>query len=389
MKMKATRRTYLVKLTTASIATAAISLSAAAAQAQTANQDSLSLGGQAEAANRTGQAVEAATGDTSVKAEATASGQDASGQDASGQDASGQDASARADAKADARLAAPGPGQPWYRDRSGRFYYQNKQGQKIYESQVYRNQRAANRTDGKKRTDKNRQDAGKRSNVRGEASARKPQPRLGIALRDADNGVRIQAVQSGSPADKAGLRAGDVIRSVAGQAVQRSQNLVDRIRNMNVGDQVPFTVLRNGNEQQIQATLGSQQRVRVARPLLDGPIGEIFDREEATMQREFESLRKRVDRLRNEFNQMRRQMTGAAPAGNSQDDAAATSSGASIDASASGESGSTGRTVKDAAKSVEKSLKNAADATTEAADAVNNATQSAGKAAKAVGGLLE
>jgi serine protease Do len=72
----------------------------------------------------------------------------------------------------------------------------------------------------------------------------------------ANTGVGIASVQSGSPADKAGLQANDIITKFDGQAVQGEEGFVGFLLKHKPGDTVTFTVLRNKQPQDIKVTLG-------------------------------------------------------------------------------------------------------------------------------------
>lgn len=64
-----------------------------------------------------------------------------------------------------------------------------------------------------------------------------------------------QAVINGSPADKAGLKEGDIITYVNGQKVDSDNPLASRLSKYNIGDQVEITYQRDGKEQKTKATL--------------------------------------------------------------------------------------------------------------------------------------
>lgn len=71
-------------------------------------------------------------------------------------------------------------------------------------------------------------------------------------------GARIQEINSGSAADKAGLKEGDVITKIDGKPVKGSLSLVGFVRQYAVGDTVELTVVRDGKEQKIPVTLQAQ-----------------------------------------------------------------------------------------------------------------------------------
>jgi serine protease Do len=96
-----------------------------------------------------------------------------------------------------------------------------------------------------------------------EASAAQSGPKLGLALAPLDQdtrqqmdlpanqrGVVIAQVQQGSPAEAAGLQAGDVIEAVGGHPVNSPQEAVTALRNgtEKPGDAVALRVLHDGHQ---------------------------------------------------------------------------------------------------------------------------------------------
>ena len=71
-------------------------------------------------------------------------------------------------------------------------------------------------------------------------------------------GARVQEINSGSAADKAGLKQGDIITKIDGKPVKGSLSLVGFVRQYAVGDTVELTVVRDGKEQKIPVTLQAQ-----------------------------------------------------------------------------------------------------------------------------------
>jgi hypothetical protein len=72
-------------------------------------------------------------------------------------------------------------------------------------------------------------------------------------------GVRISGVTSGSPADAAGLRGGDVIVGMGDETVADLQGLTDALRAHRPGQTVPVRVLRDGKELTLRVTLGARK----------------------------------------------------------------------------------------------------------------------------------
>jgi S1-C subfamily serine protease len=68
-------------------------------------------------------------------------------------------------------------------------------------------------------------------------------------------GARLGGVRPGSPAEKAGLRGGDIIVRFAGMAVRGLDDLAFALRARRAGDTVEVVYLRDGAEHSVQVTL--------------------------------------------------------------------------------------------------------------------------------------
>lgn len=66
-----------------------------------------------------------------------------------------------------------------------------------------------------------------------------------------EQGVVIVAVQPNSPADQAGLRPGDVVESVAGTAVQKTEHVQQKVAGSAIGNPLEMTINRNGQSRTI------------------------------------------------------------------------------------------------------------------------------------------
>ena len=75
-------------------------------------------------------------------------------------------------------------------------------------------------------------------------------------------GALVSNVTGGSAAERAGLRRGDVILSVDGHAIADSNALRNRIASTKPGSTVRVTILRDGREQALTATLGELAGMR-------------------------------------------------------------------------------------------------------------------------------
>ena len=82
----------------------------------------------------------------------------------------------------------------------------------------------------------------------------------GLVLDDVagGGGAVIRDVVAGSAAEAAGLKVGDVITAIDGQAVSSGQAVADAITNKRPGDKITFTVRRDGQEEDVVVTLGER-----------------------------------------------------------------------------------------------------------------------------------
>ena len=92
-----------------------------------------------------------------------------------------------------------------------------------------------------------------------------PRPGIGvtIATRSEEDaaatnqpaGVYVYSITEGGPADQAGLQVNDVILALDGEELTRD-GFVEKIRSKTIGDQITFTILRNGETMEIVVTVG-------------------------------------------------------------------------------------------------------------------------------------
>jgi S1-C subfamily serine protease len=99
-------------------------------------------------------------------------------------------------------------------------------------------------------------------------------PYLGIAMQpvalpenvrgqvgsEARAGLMIMHVESGGPAEKAGVLLGDVVFAVAGKPVESVETIQDLISNAKIGDSISTQVYRGGQVNPVTIALGEKAR---------------------------------------------------------------------------------------------------------------------------------
>lgn len=88
---------------------------------------------------------------------------------------------------------------------------------------------------------------------------------LGLTTEDATatvdgvelSGAGVHSIQSGAPAAKAGVKEGDVIIKMDNTTVTSGEGLVGLVRSKKVGQKVTLTLVRDGSEQKVTATLAA------------------------------------------------------------------------------------------------------------------------------------
>jgi len=78
-----------------------------------------------------------------------------------------------------------------------------------------------------------------------------------------DAGAMVSKVEPGSPAEKAGIKVGDILTSVDGKEVQSSWDVMVKVRGLDDGQQVPLEVWRDGKVQNLTATVVERERPEV------------------------------------------------------------------------------------------------------------------------------
>jgi uncharacterized iron-regulated protein len=85
----------------------------------------------------------------------------------------------------------------------------------------------------------------------------KKQPRIGVVLQQKEDqkGLWIRKVIPESPAEKAGLLSGDQFIAVEGKEITKVKNIHDALAQKGWGNDITFTILREGVKKEITVTL--------------------------------------------------------------------------------------------------------------------------------------
>jgi membrane-associated protease RseP (regulator of RpoE activity) len=147
--------------------------------------------------------------------------------------------------------------------------------------------------------------------------------RLGIEIQDLNEeigsyfgardgeGVLVWRVHEDSPAEKAGLKAGDVIVEIEGHDIDDSRDLREEMADHDDGEDVAITWLRRGESMSARITLeerdapnvywfSDDSSPRAARGAIRG-----FDRGMETLQREMEQLQRQMEELQEKMDRLK------------------------------------------------------------------------------------
>ena len=117
------------------------------------------------------------------------------------------------------------------------------------------------------------------------ATGKASHARLGVAIQevnqtladsfklDTPEGALVSSVESGGPADKAGLRVGDVIRKVNGQTIVASGDLPALIGQSTPGAKVKLEIWRQGQREELSASLGDATEKSAKLASADDAVG--------------------------------------------------------------------------------------------------------------------
>jgi membrane-associated protease RseP (regulator of RpoE activity) len=88
---------------------------------------------------------------------------------------------------------------------------------------------------------------------------------------NAGDGVLVMGVEKDTPAEKAGVKSGDVIVQMGDKAVQNAADIHGALAGLKKGDKVTLTVMRHGKKETIQVEPDFDRPRRVIRIYRGGP----------------------------------------------------------------------------------------------------------------------
>ena len=86
-----------------------------------------------------------------------------------------------------------------------------------------------------------------------------------------DNGVLISEVSEDSPAEKAGLKAGDVIIAIGDEEISDYSDVKEIVSESDEGDKLTFTILRNKRQQEIEVEVAESDESSFGYRILTAP----------------------------------------------------------------------------------------------------------------------
>ena len=123
---------------------------------------------------------------------------------------------------------------------------------------------------------------------------------------DVDHGLLVNKVCSGSPAEDAGIEAGDIILKIDDNEIENYEALKNIVRN-NPNKRVDVTLLRKGNKVKKIVTLGAKEKSKICIDIPDIPDFHVIlgaselEEEIAELHAELDDLRRELEEIKEEL----------------------------------------------------------------------------------------
>jgi serine protease Do len=82
-----------------------------------------------------------------------------------------------------------------------------------------------------------------------------------VKVYGATHGILVQEVEAGGPADKAGVKAEDVITSINNKPVNKGQDLIDMVADSDVGSTLKFGIVRDKKPMTLDIVVGDRAKI--------------------------------------------------------------------------------------------------------------------------------
>ncbi len=82
-----------------------------------------------------------------------------------------------------------------------------------------------------------------------------------LKVYGADHGVFIQSTTEGGPGEKAGLKAEDIVTSINGKAILKSQDLIDAVADTPVGNSIKVSIMRDKRPMTLDVVVGDRVKI--------------------------------------------------------------------------------------------------------------------------------
>ena len=154
--------------------------------------------------------------------------------------------------------------------------------------------------------------------------------RLGVYIEDVSGdlaeyfeipggeGVLVEGIVEDSPAEAAGIKAGDIIYKIDGKSICCTEDLTKAIAKMETDEQTPIVLIRKGNEVTVQAVVAESEydKAMKAYKVHIGDLGEkeyfirasagdeLSDEERAELKAELKELQAELKELREELKEL-------------------------------------------------------------------------------------
>ncbi len=100
---------------------------------------------------------------------------------------------------------------------------------------------------------------------------------LGVGIQEIEGGVEVTRIAPDSPAEKAGIKTGDVVTQYNGQRVEGMDQFSRMVRDTPAGREVKIGITRNGAPQTVTAKIVSRPTLTLNGQIIPAPVQNPFE----------------------------------------------------------------------------------------------------------------